>query len=244
MYVDGKFIISGSGGPLLFFDSANASGSGGGGFSVPAFALSAFSHFTSNLVQNCPTTKASRWEDCHLGVNAGAGGCGAQGAVRCQLFDTAAVLLARPGVTRLTRAFGALLRRAKATARARGAGVTQLSYWADNQAGYSWWTAGDDQEIWGKPETIYLKLKEVVAMGDPFPSQLALPNPLPHDGARHIRLNWPSRIHCPMTMTAHDISVSATSAIPAPPGGVRACENKSFARERLVGARSRARARA
>ena len=103
MYVDGKFIISGSGGPLLFFDSANASGSGGGGFSVPAFALSAFSHFTSNLVQNCPTTKASRWEDCHLGVNAGAGGCGAQGAVRCQLFDTAAVLLARPGVTRLTR---------------------------------------------------------------------------------------------------------------------------------------------
>jgi hypothetical protein len=30
----------------------------------------------------------------------------------------------------------------------------------DNQAGYSWWTAGDDQSIWGTPEDIYLKLKE------------------------------------------------------------------------------------
>ena len=43
--------------------------------------------------------------------------------------------------------------------RARGPGVSQLSYWSDNQAGYSWWTAGPDQAIWGLPEDIYLKLK-------------------------------------------------------------------------------------
>lgn len=31
--------------------------------------------------------------------------------------------------------------------------------WNDNQAGYSWWTVGPNQEVWGKPEDIYLKLK-------------------------------------------------------------------------------------
>merc|ERR1711871_1345135 len=81
------------------------------------------------------------------------------GGDRCTLFNTSAVLLARPGIMRATRAFGALLRRAHSTKRLRAAGVSQLSYWNDNQAGYSWWTAGDDQSIWGKPEDIYLKLK-------------------------------------------------------------------------------------
>ena len=28
------------------------------------------------------------------------------------------------------------------------------------QAGYSWWTVGPDQEVWGKPEAIYIKLKQ------------------------------------------------------------------------------------
>ena len=52
-----------------------------------------------------------------------------------------------------------MLRQARNTTRRRGPGVTQLSYWNDNQAGYSWWTVGPDQEVWGKPEDIYLKLK-------------------------------------------------------------------------------------
>ena len=29
-----------------------------------------------------------------------------------------------------------------------------------SKAAYSWWTVGPDQEVWGKPEDIYLKLKE------------------------------------------------------------------------------------
>ena len=50
-------------------------------------------------------------------------------------------------VTRVTRAFGALLRRAHNTTRARGAGVNALSYSNDNQAGYSRWSVvGDEAE--------------------------------------------------------------------------------------------------
>ena len=46
------------------------------------------------------------------------------------------------------------------TSRRRGTGVTALSYWADNAAGYSWWTTGSDQMAYGAtPEAIYLKLK-------------------------------------------------------------------------------------
>ena len=128
------------GGPL---PPANASAS----VSAPAFVLSALSHFTSNLVRNCAFSSDDRdWAECHLGVSARAGGCGAQGA-RCQLFNTTSVMLARPGVTRVTRAFGALLRRAHNTTRARGAGVNALSYWNDNQAGYSRWSVvGDEAE--------------------------------------------------------------------------------------------------
>ena len=38
--------------------------------------------------------------------------------------------------------------------------MTQLSYWSDNAAGYSWWTVGSNQLAWGgTPESIYLKLK-------------------------------------------------------------------------------------
>eukprot|EP01052_Picozoa_sp_SAG31_P042793 SAG31_NODE_6910_length_1853_cov_6.956455_3_plen_130_part_00 len=104
----------------------------------------------------------------------------------------AAVLLARPGVTRVTRAFGSVLRQARNTTRNRGAGVTQLAQWNDNQGAYSWWTVGPDQEVgkqacdmfllfamrslrkihlfsrhnlldrqvWGKPEDIYVKMKD------------------------------------------------------------------------------------
>ena len=162
---------SGTGGPLFLFDTVNhqkgnddessrgGGGSRGGSKQLPAFAMSALSHFTSQAVTNCPAGKdVPPFAACRLGVSARAGGCGARGT-RCQLFNTTSLLLARPGLTRATRAFGALLRRFHGTARKRAAGVTQLSYWSDNQAGYSWWTAGDDQSIWGTPEDIYLKLK-------------------------------------------------------------------------------------
>jgi hypothetical protein len=38
--------------------------------------------------------------------------------------------------------------------------VGVLSYWNDNQAGYSFWSVGPDQMVWGQPEAIYKKLKE------------------------------------------------------------------------------------
>ena len=93
-----------------------------------------------------------------LGVDAGAGHCG--GKSKCKLFETRSGMLARPGITRTTRAFGSLLRQAQNTTRRRGPAVTQLSYWNDNQAGYSWWTVGHDQTVWGLPEDIYLTLKK------------------------------------------------------------------------------------
>ena len=86
-----------------------------------------------------------------MGVDAAAGHCG--GSHKCQLFTTTAGLLARPGITRTTRAFGSLLRQARNTTRRRGTSVTQLSYWNDNQAAYSWWTVGHDQTVWGLLES-------------------------------------------------------------------------------------------
>ena len=50
-----------------------------------------------------------------------------------------ALLLARPGFVRASRALGSVLRQAHRTRRLRGIGTEGLSYWNDNQAGYSWW---------------------------------------------------------------------------------------------------------
>ena len=147
----------GSGGPLFLFDIGTAAAAPAG--SGPSMVLSPISHFTTQQVVNCPRSKTvPPFDRCALGVSADQGACGARGT-RCWLFNTSSVVLARAGLTRATRAFGALLRRSHGTTRMRGPGVTQLSYWNDNQAGYSWWTAGDDQSIWGTPEDIYLKLK-------------------------------------------------------------------------------------
>lgn len=123
-----------SGGPLFVFGIDELAGTG--------FVLSALDNFTTQTADG-------------IRVSVGQGGCGK----RCTLFSSSAVLLARPGLTRSTRAFGAFIRQWHNTTRKRGPGVTQLSYWNDNQAGYSWWTVGPDQEVWGKPEDIYLKLK-------------------------------------------------------------------------------------
>ena len=156
----------GSGGPLFVF--------GVGAESGHAFALSPINNFTTQSVYNGPPAAAAAAQaqaqtpppaapkplppvdDFALGVRAGTGSCGS----RCMLFRSSVALLARPGLTRAIRAFGSVLRQHHNTTRSRGPGVTQLSYWNDNQAAYSWWTVGPDQEVWGKPEDIYLKLKE------------------------------------------------------------------------------------
>jgi hypothetical protein len=110
----------GGGGPLFLFDSAPSTPG-----SAPSLALSALSHFTSQSVVNCPRQKGpAAWESCALGVSA-AVGCGGKG--HCERFNTSALLLARPGLTRATRAYGSLLRQRHGTKRARGRAVTQLS---------------------------------------------------------------------------------------------------------------------
>ena len=111
----------GSGGPMFVFGVGTGAGH--------AFALSPLDNFTTASVE-------------HFSVTAGQGGC----KNRCALFPSSAVLLARPGLVRATRAFGAVLRQWHGTFRLRGPGVKQLSYWNDNQAGYSWWTVGSVKE--------------------------------------------------------------------------------------------------
>jgi len=110
----------------------------------PSMALSPLSHFTSNKAIS-------------LGVNAAAGSAFCS---RCEGYSTSALLLARPALKRTTLAFGSFMRQYYNTTRSRGTSVSGLSYWNDNQAGYSGWTVGDDQTVWGKPGDIYLKLKE------------------------------------------------------------------------------------
>ena len=111
----------------------------------PAMALTPLTNFTSSFV------------DGSLFVDASANSCERAGG-NCALFPNKALLLARPGVGRATRAVGALLRRFYNTTRLRGPGVTQLSMWNDNQGGYSWWSVGPDQMVWGAPEEIYAAL--------------------------------------------------------------------------------------
>ena len=146
-----------SGGPLFLFDPPPPAPAA----PVATMALSPLTHFSSNSVVNCPPHGKGAVPDtalCGLGVDASAR-CGTKGN-HCVLFETAALVMARPGLTRATRAFGSILRRKHNTKRNRGPGVNELSYWNDNQAGYSWWTAGPDQSIWGTPEDIYVKLKQ------------------------------------------------------------------------------------
>ena len=112
----------------------------------PTMALTPLSHFTTSFV------------DAALLVDASAGDCEKAGG-SCSLFRNSALLLARPGFARATRAAGSVLRQAWNATRRRGPGVTQLSEWNDNQGSYSWWSVGNDQMAWGAPEDIYLKQK-------------------------------------------------------------------------------------
>lgn len=128
-----------TGSPMFFFDLNVTTGAS------PAMVLSPLSHFTCQQVVNCPPVnhKVFPFEECHLGVSPITQSKGG----KCERFNTTIALLARPGLTRATRAFGSIIRQVHNTTRKRGPGVTQLSYWSDNQAGYSWWTVGPDQKV-------------------------------------------------------------------------------------------------
>ena len=57
-------------------------------------------------------------------------------------FPTSAVLLVRPGFVRANRGYGSVMRQYHRTFRRRSLQTDGLSYWNDNQAGYSWWSVG------------------------------------------------------------------------------------------------------
>jgi hypothetical protein len=122
-----------SGGPLYLFDPPPPAPAE----PVSAMVLSPLSHFSSNMVVNCPPHNPKQGPPdislCALGVDASAG-CGR--SPHCQLFETEALVMARPGLTRATRAFSSMLRQNHNTTRNRGTAVNELSYWNDNQAGY------------------------------------------------------------------------------------------------------------
>ena len=70
----------------------------------------------------------------------------------------ATLLLARPGINRAVRAWGSAMRQRYNTTRSRGAATTGLSYWDDNQAGYSFWSVDHMLDVWGRPEDIFVDL--------------------------------------------------------------------------------------
>lgn len=68
-------------------------------------------------------------------------------------------LVGRPGLARVTRAMGSVLRNVHGSRRLRDAHVQALSYWTDNAAGYSFWSVpGNDLDLWGPIGPLYLKL--------------------------------------------------------------------------------------
>jgi len=121
----------GSGGPLFLFEPPAQSPAHANEPPVGTMLLSPLSHFGTNRVVNCPHSKTPDPSTCTLGVDAAAGPAGLDSG----LFQTAAVMFGRPGLVRATRAFGSIARQYHATHRSRGPGVSQLSYWNDNQAG-------------------------------------------------------------------------------------------------------------
>ena len=124
-----------SDGPLLAFH-------GDGAGSHATFAFSALDHFTTNVV--APTAS---------GITVAT-----QGAPIPDGTSMSTLLLARPGVNRAMRAWGSVMRQQYNTTRNRGPATTGLSYWDDNQAGYSYWSVDRHLDIWGKPEEIFVDL--------------------------------------------------------------------------------------
>ena len=119
-------------GPAVVFD----------GQSRATLVFSALDHFTTNV----PATSAA------------AISVATQGAPIPTGTTMCALLLARPGPTRAMRAWGAFMRQKYNTTRSRGPATTGLSYWDDNQAGYSYWSVDNHLDIWGRPEDIFVDL--------------------------------------------------------------------------------------
>jgi hypothetical protein len=99
-------------GPIIVFDTAAPRGT--------ALAFSATADFTVHTAA-CAFDAAGA---------AGFGGAARNSAAMPLGTPLASMLLGRPGVKRAAVAWGALMRQAHATTRARGAGTRALSYWS------------------------------------------------------------------------------------------------------------------
>ena len=108
----------------------------------PTFVFSALDHFTTNV----PAPSAT-------GITVAT-----QGAPIPAGTSMATLLLARPSINRAMRAWGSAMRQRYNTTRNRGPATTGLSYWDDNQAGYSYWSVDHQLDVWGRPEDIFVDL--------------------------------------------------------------------------------------
>jgi hypothetical protein len=134
-------------GPLFVFDSAPP----GAGQARAALAFAPLDNFT---VQSAACSG-----EAGFGAATAPGGASpppGAGALR-------SILVARPGLKRATVAWGALMRRVYSTSRRRASGSRALSYWSDNEAGYSFWSVPRDLGKWGQPEAIFRALRSAYA---------------------------------------------------------------------------------
>ena len=136
-----------SDGPLIVFDAAGS------------LVLSALDHFSVNAPQYASGNAFSLWMSSNSTLYPKQN----KTLVAAVLPPPAgtvlkSVLLARGKLKRATLALGGLLRQFHNTTRSRGSATTQLSYWDDNAAGYSFWSH-HDLDLWGPPQNIYRALK-------------------------------------------------------------------------------------
>lgn len=146
-----------SDGPLFAYEQGTAeTGSG------TTLVLSPLDHFTTNQVQF--NTSGGAVDAMWMGTTAG------PYPQQNQTFNpppppgtsTSSILLGRRSLKRATMAWGAIMRRYWNTTRLRGAGTTQLSYWDDNRAGYSFWSQ-KSLDAWGPPENLFIALRSAYA---------------------------------------------------------------------------------
>lgn len=77
--------------------------------------------------------------------------------------SVSSLLVVRPGLKRVTVAWGAAMRQRYDAVRHRRAGVSTLSYWTDNNAGYSFWSHADNLTTWGVPQELFRQLSNAYA---------------------------------------------------------------------------------
>ena len=136
---------AGSDGPLLLFENATSRGTPG---AVETMVLSAFDHFT---VQSPAMQGQSGPGGALVGVHTGSGNS-MEGEAPPLGTVLTTLLIVRPELTRAYRGWGAFLRMAHNTTRGRGSGLGKLSYWDDNEAGYSYWGQARNLNAEGVPE--------------------------------------------------------------------------------------------